>query len=100
MLFAQGATIPTVVLNFLPVLSKKETQTRYIDMKLEDVVIKSIVAGGGTDEDFFKEHLVLVFDRVSFTYTQLTPVNTANPEGGSVPHKFGWSVSSNEEWTQ
>jgi type VI protein secretion system component Hcp len=50
MLFAKGAVIPTVDLKVMPVATKREVQTKYLDIRLEDVLIRSVVLNGNNQE--------------------------------------------------
>ena len=97
LLFAQGKSIATVEFSVTPVVGKREAQTKYVFMRLEDAVIKSVVAGGGVDDSFFREHITLLFDRVRFEYSRNVP-GQAGHKGTSVDFGFGWNVPSNEEW--
>jgi type VI protein secretion system component Hcp len=87
MLFAKGAVIPTVDLKVMPVATKREVQTKYLDIRLEDVLIRS----------GFKEHISLLFDRIKFEYS----LDPFRPTGEELPPaiEFSWNVSSNDEWT-
>jgi hypothetical protein len=101
LLFAQGKSIPSVEFSVTPVMNKREVQTKYISMRMEDVVIKSIISGGGVDDKFFKEHLTLCFDRINFEYSQNAQVSNENGAGSAaVEYNFRWQVSSNSELQQ
>ena len=100
LLFAQGKTIPSVVLSITPVAVKRQAATKYLSMTLEQVIIKSIVTGGGVEDLPFKEHLTLLFDRIGFEYNKNVAVIATNPTAISEDYEFGWNVSSNAQWTQ
>lgn len=101
LLFAQGATIPTVEFSVTPVVSKKEVPTRYVHIKMEGVVIKSIVTGGSIDDNFFKEHITMLFDRIRFEYSRNAVLGTENKDDLSpLDYDFGWKVPENVEWCQ
>jgi type VI secretion system secreted protein Hcp len=94
LLYAQGKTIPSVELSITPILGKREVQTKYVNVKMEDVLIKSIVTGGNTEDTFFKEHITLLFDRVRFEYS----LDALSSDAGSEDIDFGWNVPGNVEW--
>ena len=103
LLFAQGVTIPEIEFSITPVVGKRETQTKYVHINLEGVVIKSIVTGGGVDDNFFKEHITLLFDRINFEYTQnagMADAASAANDESKVDHQFSWDVPSNSVWKQ
>ena len=97
LMFAQGKIIPSVEFNILPVVGKREAQSKYLHMMMEGVVIKSIVCGGSSEDNFFKEHITLLFDRVSFEFSRPTPAG-ANAGHEAEAWDFGWNVPSNSEW--
>jgi len=98
LLFAQGKTIPVIDFNILPVTGKREVQKNYIDIRMEDVVIKSIVTGGSVEDNFFKEHITFIFDRISFECNHPI-VETGDAATIQIEdHVFGWNVSGNVEW--
>jgi len=101
LLFAQGKRIPSVEFSVTPIMGKRETQTKYVYFKLEDVVIKSIVSSGSTEDKFFREHLTLCFDRIQFEFSQAA---TLNSSGGTAlaakDFNFRWNVPSNAEIPQ
>lgn len=97
-LFAQGKIIPSVDFSIIPSVGKKEVQTRYIDIRIEDVIIKSIVTGGSADDNFFKEHITLLFDRVMFEFNRPSVHNADDADSMPVNNGFNWNVSENAEW--
>ena len=98
LLFAQGKTIPSVEFSITPVVAKREVQTNYVNIKMEGVLIKSIVTGGGVDDQFFKEHITLLFDRIKFEY-DLDASPGKDSEDGKTPNlDFEWNVPDNAEW--
>jgi len=99
LLFAQGKSIPRIDFNILPVTGKREVQKNYVDIKMEDVVIKSIVTGGSAEDNFFKEHITFIFDRITFECNH--PVEEGGDDLAAVEdHVFGWKVSDNVVWNQ
>jgi type VI protein secretion system component Hcp len=99
LLYAQGKTIPCVKLTMFPAVAKREVPKDYVDIKLEDVLIKSIVTGGGVDDAFFKEHITLLFDKIKFEYNNSEAKK--NEDGTKVSTvDFEWNVSDNAEWKQ
>jgi len=100
LLFAQGKVIPKVELGIIPIVGQREVQTKYVTLKMEDVMIKSIVTGGGVDDKFFKEHIVLLFGRIRFEYTQGVAIGQGQTTAVPEDFNFGWNVPSNAQWTQ
>jgi type VI secretion system secreted protein Hcp len=98
LLFALGKSVKNVELNIIPVVGARDAKQKYLSMLMEDVVIKSITTGGSTAEDFFKENIVLLFDKIRFVYNHNTAANSQNPEGTSLDFKFGWDISMNQSW--
>lgn len=96
LLYAQGASIPCVDLTIFPSVGKREAQKKYLDIKLEGVLIKSVVTGGGVDDSFFKENITLLFDKVRFEYNEDSTDSDANTS--STVNDFEWNVSDNVEW--
>lgn len=99
-LFAQGKTIERVCLNIRPVVARRSEKTKYISLTLENVRIKSVVTGGGSEDVSFKEHLTFLFDRVEFEYTRNVAGNHSNPVAASEDYRFGWQVSTDAQWPQ
>ncbi|MFT5133901.1 MAG: type VI secretion system secreted protein Hcp [Gammaproteobacteria bacterium] len=95
LLFAQGKTIPNVEFSISPVVAKREPAKSYVDIKMENVVIKSIITGGGIDDDFFKEHITLLYEKIRFEYNR----NIGADEKIREPD-FEWNVPDNAEWAQ
>src|SRR5687767_5186210 len=52
-LYVQGKTIPFADLTVIPVVSKREARQKYLSIHMEDVLVKSIVTGGNSSEEFF-----------------------------------------------
>ncbi|NKB37649.1 MAG: hypothetical protein GKR93_10835 [Gammaproteobacteria bacterium] len=98
LLFAQGQTIPTVEFNVSPQVGKRETQTNYVNISMEGVLIKSIVTGGGADDDFFKEHITLLFDKIKFEYKRSTETNEDGSPVAGPEIDFEWDISANKSW--
>lgn len=90
-LFAAREVVPHAELSIMPVVSKKEAKQKYLHLYMEDVVIKSIVTGGSCEEEFFKERVTLLFDRIRFEYNQHAALGV---DELSVDHVFGWDISA------
>jgi len=99
LLFAKGENISNVEFSITPVIAKREAAKKLLHMKLEGVMIKSIVSGGSIDDDFFKEHITLLFDKIQFEYSHGGP---RSADGTIVfeDHDFAWDVLENKEWIQ
>ena len=98
LLYAQGKTIPSVELSIIPSVGKREVQTKYVYIKMEDVLIKSIVTGGGIDDSCFKEHITLLYNRVRFEYSLDAVSSDATPDNTVKDFDFGWNVPENAVW--
>ena len=97
-LYAQGTTIKFAELNVLPILTKKEVKHKYLSMRMEDVLVKSIVIGGNTGEDFFNEKIILLFDRIKFDYTFYAAPTAEITRGSTVGYSFAWNIDENKLW--
>ncbi len=97
LLFARGDQIENVEISVTPVRAKRGPIKKLLHLKLESVVIKSIISGGTMEDDFFKEHITMFFDKVDFAYSQ---AGSRNEEGETVfiDHNFRWDVGENKEW--
>ena len=98
LLYAQGKTVNNVEFIIIPVVGARDAKQKYLSMRMENVVIKSITTGGSAAEDFFKENIILLFDKIRFVYNHTTGINKENPAGTSVDYKFGWDLSMNQAW--
>lgn len=96
--FAQGKLIPIVEFSIIPLVGKREKQSKYLNIKMEDVLIKSIVTGGCNEDSFFKEHIVLLFDKIEFNYSKTGVSGTDSTAGETEEFNFGWNVPGNSEW--
>ena len=97
-LFVRGDIIPGIDFNIMPAVGKREAQTKYIDIRIEDVIIKSIVTGGSNEDKLFKEHITFIFDRVKFSYSLDTVGGAETEDGVAENEDFGWNVSDSVEW--
>ena len=99
LLYSNGSVIPTIDFSIRPETAKRQAATKYVDIRLEGVVIKSIVTGGNIEDKLFKEHITLLFDKINFEYSKLARQSAdgkeSAPEQG---YKFGWDVVSKSEW--
>jgi type VI secretion system secreted protein Hcp len=98
LLFAQGKKIPYVDFSIVPSVGKKEVQTKYVDIRIEDVLIKSIVTGGSADDNFFKEHITLLFEKIKFQYSRNPVRNGEDTDNMPLNKGFSWNVSESAEW--
>lgn len=95
--FANGKEISNVELSMTPLRGKREPIKKLLHIKLETVLIKSIVSGGGIEDDFFKEHITLLFDKINFEYSKAGPRNDSG-EVVFADYDFCWDVLENKEW--
>ena len=96
LLFARGENIANVEISVTPLRAKRGPIMKLLHMKLESVVIKSIISGGSMDDNYFKEHITMFFDKVNFEYSQ---AGTRNEKGETefIDHDFGWDILENKE---
>jgi len=99
LLFARGDRIPNVEFSVTPIRGKREATKKLLYMSLESVVIKSIISGGGLEDDFFKEHITFLFDRVNFEFSK-TGARDENGVNKNTDYDFGWDVLENKEWSR
>jgi type VI secretion system secreted protein Hcp len=66
-------------------------QTEYLKIKLQDVVISSVLTSVKTDDT--TEHVTLNFGKVEYEYTPMAPDGSV----GGTPVKFGWDVRANRK---
>lgn len=97
-LYAQGTTIPFAEINVIPILTKKEGKQKYLAMRMEDVLVKSIIIGGTSDEDFFNEKIILLFSRIRFEYNFHTAPTPEHVKGTNVEYSFAWDINNNKQW--
>lgn len=96
LLFAQATVIPRVEFDVIPTAGKKEAKTKYINFVMENVVIKSIVTGGASEDSAFKEHITFIFDRVNFECSKPPSMSSG---AAAIDTNFAWNVSENAEWS-
>lgn len=97
LLYAQGKSIQNAELNIIPVVAKREAKQKYLSLQMEDVLIKSIVIGGSSSENFFNEKIILLFNKIKFEYNSYTLSNSQGSEGTSVDYTFAWDILNNKE---
>lgn len=96
LLYAQGKTIDFAELKVVPISSKKSDKPKYLTLHMEDVLIKSIITGGESSEDFFNEKIILLFSRVKYEYN--APVNlSAQVTEEKTEYNFDWDIINNKE---
>lgn len=98
LLFARGDKIENIEFSITPIRGKREPAKKLLHMKLENVLIKSIVSGGNMDDNIFKENITFFFDKVNFEYSQ---PGAKNEKGETVfiDHNFCWDAAGNKEWS-
>lgn len=100
LLYAQGKVIPQVEFSISPVVGKREASKNYVNILMEGVIIKSVITGGATDDDFFKEHITLLFDRIKFEYNRSTEKNEDGTPVAGEEVNFEWDVPAGVQWQQ
>ena len=96
LLFAQATVIPRVEFDVIPTTGKREAKTKYLNFVMENVVIKSIVTGGASEDNSFKEHITFIFERVNFECSK--PPHISSGAAG-IDTNFAWNVTENAEWS-
>ena len=97
-LYAMGTTVKFAEVIVLPILSKKEAKQKYLAIRMEDVLVKSIVIGGNTEEDFFNEKIILLFSRIKFDYNYYSQASPEQTKGTVVEYSFAWDIGNNVKW--
>ena len=96
LLFSQSKIIPKIEFNIIPSVGKKEVQTKYVDIVMENVIIKSIITSGGKEDSYFKEHIAFIFDKINF---QCSNIRSENTEETTQKSDFSWNITDNDIWT-
>lgn len=97
LLYAQGKTIKSADLSIIPVVGKREAKQKYLSMHMEGVSVKSIVTGGDTSQDQFRETIVFIFNSIRFEFNQHLDMNPGETLASSVDHEFAWDIGRNEQ---
>ena len=94
-LFAEQTTSKTAELTALPIIGKREAKQKYLNIILEDVMVKSIRAGGNIEEDLFSETILLQFGKMNYEYHQYTTASQMGTAATESSHAFGWDIAAN-----
>jgi type VI secretion system secreted protein Hcp len=68
------------------------TPVEHMKVKMEEVMITSVSAGGSQNEDLLTENILLNFAKVSVDYT---PQKADSSAGVAIP--FGWDIAGNSK---
>ena len=60
-MFAEGKTVANAVLSIIPSGGKRGSQQKYVEIKLQDVFVKSISTGGDNEQNALMEDVTLGF---------------------------------------
>jgi type VI secretion system secreted protein Hcp len=93
--YAQAKPIAFAELTVVPVVAKREAKQKYLSINMEDVLVKSVVTGGNSSEEFFNETIVLLFGRVKYEFS-VNAVPGSDAAGGD--YKFAWDINQSREW--
>ena len=96
LLFAQATVIPRVEFSIIPEVGKREAKAKYVNIVMENVMIKSVVTGGTSEENTFKEHITLIFEKINFECSKAPSLASSEP---SFDTHFAWDVAENAEWS-
>jgi type VI secretion system secreted protein Hcp len=94
-LFAEGASIETADLSFVPLVGKRDQQQKYVAVKMHGVKIKAIKTGGSTEESVFKEELTLTFAKISYEYFEYGAAGTDGKQPAASAFAFSWDIDNN-----
>lgn len=97
-LYANGKPIQNVTLDIIPQVGKKEVKQKYMSLRMEDVLVKSIITGGNSSEDFFNENIIFLFSRIRFEFNLPVLTTVENTSEAPAGYKFGWDIGENKEW--
>jgi type VI secretion system secreted protein Hcp len=97
LLFARGDKIANVEISVTPIRAKRGPVKKLLHLKMESVMIKSIISGGNLEDELFKEHITMFFEKVNFEYSEAGARNEQG-EIEFIDHGFRWDVSENKEW--
>jgi len=95
-LYAQGKIIPSAELDIIPVVAKREARQKYLTIRMEDVLVKSIITGGNSSEDTFNENIILLFDKVHFEYNVNAVPGTDSAGKEAAKYNFNWDIAQNK----
>lgn len=90
-LFAEGRVIPVIELSIQPIQGKREAARKYVDITLQNSIVKTVVTGGNNEDKFFKEHVTFLFENVLFEFEKKADVEGEE----SNAHEFNWNVPEN-----
>lgn len=97
LLYAQGKVVPYADLAIIPIVAKREAKQKYLSIRMEDVLVKSIITGGNNTEDAFSENIILLFDKIRFEYSVNAMSGGGNPSHDASDYNFAWDISQNRE---
>ena len=100
LLYAQGKTIQYAELNMVPLVSKREAKQKYLSLRMEDVLVKSIVMGGVSADDHFDETIVLIFNNIKYEYNFHVASDPGENNASSIDFQFAWDIAQDQEWQQ
>jgi type VI secretion system secreted protein Hcp len=91
--YAQGKIISSADITVIPVALKREAQKRYLNIHMEEVLVKSILTGGDISQDVFGEKITLLFGKVKFEYDYNPPITAKTTE--IQEFSFSWDITHN-----
>ena len=98
-LYALGEIIPSVNLIIVSIVGKRDPEANYINIIMEDALIKSVVTGGSLDEEFYKEQLTIIFDRITFECNRsVKSKEDVDTNDTTLDNDFRWDVMGNKKW--
>lgn len=95
LLFAKSKIIPKIEFSVIPSTGKREIQ-KYVHIHMEDIIIKSIVTGGESEDRYFKERITFMFDRIRFESGK--PLSNNRGDNASQMNIFSWDTNQDTDW--
>jgi type VI secretion system secreted protein Hcp len=96
-LFVEQTPIKAVEISVMPVVGKRELLQKYLSIVMRDVRINAMRTDGEAEESFFRERLVLEFEKIKyeiFHHTASVP-NSGSASADSENFVFAWDLSAN-----
>lgn len=94
-LFAEGRIVPTVELDMVPVVGKREAQQKFLTVTMEDVQVVALTTGTAAEDVTFSEQVSLRFQRVRFEYNQYSEATPDAASGAAETYAFAWDIARN-----
>lgn len=96
-LFAEQTPIKAVEISVMPIVGKRELLQKYLSIVMRDVRIKSMRTDGEAEENFFRERLVLEFEKITYEiyHHAASLPNSGAAAAGPENFVFAWDLTAN-----